>query len=55
MYRERKKNIVPKRVIYINLEKKRIARPKNGWQDSVRAGGRIVDGEMWQEKVYNRD
>jgi hypothetical protein len=25
------------------------------WQDEVREDGRIVDGEEWQEKVYNRE
>ena len=30
-------------------------RPRNRWQDEVREGGRIVDGEGWQEKVHNRE
>jgi hypothetical protein len=30
-------------------------RPRNRWQDEVREGGRIVGGEEWQEKVYNRE
>jgi hypothetical protein len=30
-------------------------RPKNRWQDEVREDGRIVGGEEWQEKVYNRE
>jgi hypothetical protein len=25
------------------------------WQDEVREDGRIVGGEEWQEKVYNRE
>jgi hypothetical protein len=29
--------------------------PRNGWQDEVREDGRIVGGEVWQEKVYNRE
>ena len=29
-------------------------RPRNRWQDEVREDGRIVGGEGWQEKVYNR-
>jgi hypothetical protein len=29
-------------------------RPRNRWQDEVREDGRIVSGEEWQEKVYNR-
>jgi hypothetical protein len=40
----------------MNLEtKKPRGRPRNRWQDEVREGGRIVDGERWQEKVYNRE
>jgi hypothetical protein len=27
---------------------------RNIWQDEVREDGRIVGGEEWQEKVYNR-
>ena len=30
-------------------------RPRNRWQDEVREDGRIVGGEGWQEKVYNRE
>jgi hypothetical protein len=30
-------------------------RPRNKWQDEVREDGRIVGGEEWQEKVYNRE
>ena len=30
-------------------------RPRNRWQDEAREDGRIVGGEEWQEKVYNRD
>ena len=29
-------------------------RPRNRWQNEAREDGRIVDGEGWQEKVYNR-
>jgi hypothetical protein len=47
-------NRIPKRV-YMNLETTRlIGRPSNRWQDEVREDGRIVGGEGWQEKVYNR-
>jgi hypothetical protein len=31
------------------------SRPRNRWQDEVRENGRIVGGEEWQEKVYNRE
>jgi hypothetical protein len=43
---------VPKRVLYVNLE---TPKPRNGWQDEVREDGRIVGGEEWQDKVYNRE
>jgi hypothetical protein len=49
-------NRVPKRVLYMNLESTRLrGRPRNRWQDEVRDDGRIVGGEEWQEKVYNRE
>jgi hypothetical protein len=40
----------------MNLESTRPrGRPRNRWQDEMREGGRIVGGEEWQEKVYNRE
>jgi hypothetical protein len=45
-------NIIPKRVLKMNFES---TRPRNRWQDEVREDGRIVDGEEWQEKAYNRE
>jgi hypothetical protein len=30
-------------------------RPRNRWQDEVWEDVRIVCGEEWQEKVYNRE
>jgi len=30
-------------------------RPRNRWQDEVREDGRIIGGEGWQDKVYNRE
>jgi hypothetical protein len=49
-------NRIPKRVLYMNLETTSLrGRPKNRWQDEVREDGRIVGGEKWQEKVYNRE
>jgi len=30
-------------------------RPRNSWQDEVREDGRIVGGEVWQEKLCNRE
>jgi hypothetical protein len=48
-------NRIPKRVLYMNLESTRTrGRPRNRWQDEVREDGRIVGGEEWQERVYNR-
>jgi hypothetical protein len=53
-------NRIPKRVLYMNLESTRPrgrprGRQRNRWQDEVREDGRIVGGEEWQEKVYNRE
>jgi hypothetical protein len=49
-------NRVPKRVIYMNLGRTRLrGRPRNRWQDEVKENGRIVGGEGWQERVYNRE
>ena len=49
-------NRIPKRVLYMNLETRRLrGRLRNRWQDEVREDGRIVGGEGWQEKVYNRE
>jgi hypothetical protein len=45
-------NKIPKRVLYMNLVS---TRPRNRWQDEMREDGRIVGGEEWQEKVYNRE
>jgi hypothetical protein len=40
----------------MNLETTMLrGRPRNRWQDEVRKDGRIVGGEEWQEKVYNRE
>jgi hypothetical protein len=49
-------NGIPKRVLYMNLESTRPrGRPRNRWQDEVREDGRIIGGEEWQEKVYNKE
>ena len=49
-------NIIPKRVLYMNLGTIRLrGRPRNRWQDEVREDGRIVSAEGWQEKVHNRE
>jgi len=44
------------RVLYMNLGTTGLrVRPRNRRQDEVRVDGRIVGGEMWQEKVRNRE
>jgi hypothetical protein len=49
-------NRIPKRVLYMNLKSTRPrGRPRNRWKDGVREDGRMVVGEQWQEKVYNRE
>ena len=49
-------NRIPRRVLYMNLETKRPrGRPRNRWLDEVRDDGRMVGGEEWQEKVYDRE
>jgi hypothetical protein len=48
-------NGFPKLVLYMNLETTRPrGRQRNRWQDEVREDGRIVGGEEWQKKLYNR-
>jgi hypothetical protein len=40
----------------MNLETTRLkGQPRIRWQDEVREDGRIVGGEGWQKKVYNRE
>jgi hypothetical protein len=40
----------------MNLETTRQSSgPRNSWQDDMREDGRIVGGEKWQEKIYNRE
>jgi hypothetical protein len=49
-------NRIPKRVVSMKLEATRPrGRPRNRWQDEVSEDGRIVGGEEWQEKVYDRE
>ena len=49
-------NRIPKRVLCMNLETTiPRGRPRNRWQDEVRDDGSIVGGEVWQEKVYDRE
>jgi len=30
-------------------------RPRNGWQDGVREDGKLVCGNGWKGRVYNRE
>ena len=40
----------------MNLETTRPrGRPRNRWLDEVREDGRMVGGEEWQEKMYDRE
>jgi hypothetical protein len=39
----------------MNLDTRRKGRPRKRWQDEVREDGRLVGGDGWQEKVYNRE
>jgi hypothetical protein len=49
-------NRIPKIVPYMNLETTGLrGRPRNRWKDEVREDGRIVGGEEWQKKVYNKE
>jgi hypothetical protein len=49
-------NRIAKRVLYMRMETTRPrGRPRNRWLDEVREDGRMVGGEEWQEKVYDRE
>jgi len=49
-------NKIPKRVLCLNLGTTRLrGRPRNRLQDRVRDDGRIVGGEVWQEKLHKRE
>jgi hypothetical protein len=49
-------NRIPKRVLSMKLEATRPRGiPRNRWQDEMSEDGRIVGGEEWQGKVYNRE
>ena len=49
-------NRIPKRVLYMNLGSTRlIGRPRNRWQAEVGEDRRIVGGEGWKERLYNRE
>jgi hypothetical protein len=41
---------------YMNFGTKRLrGRPRNRWQDEVREDGKIVGGELWEEKLHDRE
>jgi len=49
-------NRIPKKVLYMNLEAKRLrARPRNRWQDEMREDGTVVGGKEWKGRVHNRE
>jgi len=49
-------NRIPQRILYRNLGRTRLkGRSRKRWQDEVREDGRIVGGERWQEKLYDRE
>jgi hypothetical protein len=46
----------PKKGLFMNLETTRPrGTPRNRWQDEVREDGRVVVGEVRQEKLYDRE
>jgi hypothetical protein len=47
-------NIIPKSILYMNIETRPRGRPRNRWQDAVR-DRRIVSEEEWQEKLHDRE
>jgi hypothetical protein len=50
------KNRIAKRVLYMSMETTRPrGRPRNRWLDEEREDGRMVGGEGWREKVYERE
>jgi len=52
---EMEENRIHKKVLYMNLETKRLrGRPRNRWQNEVREDRRLVGGKGWKERVYNR-
>jgi len=41
--------------INIILQARPRGRPRNRWLDEVREDGRMVGGQEWHEKVYDRE
>jgi hypothetical protein len=49
-------NRITEKVLYLNLETTRSrGSPRNRWQDEVREDGKLVGGNGWKERVYNRE
>jgi hypothetical protein len=49
-------NGIPKKVLYMNLEAKRLGgRPRNRWQEELREDGTLVGGNGWKERVYKSE
>ena len=49
-------NRIRKKVLYMNLETKRLrGRPRNRWQYELKEDGRLIGGNGWKERVYNRE
>ena len=48
-------NRIHKKGLYMNLGTRLRGKPRNRWQDEVRENGRLVGGEGWKERVYNRE
>jgi hypothetical protein len=52
VYRDWKKIGFPKKVLYMNLETRRLrGGPRNKWQDEVSEDGRLVGGKGWKESI----
>jgi hypothetical protein len=50
------KNIIHKKVLYMNLETTRLrGRPRNRWQDEVREDGRLVGVKGWKGYMTDRN
>jgi hypothetical protein len=48
-------SIIPKEVLYLNLETRLRGRQRNRWQDEVIEDGRIGGRKVWKERIYNRE
>jgi len=39
----------------VNLGKGLRGKPRNKWEIEVREDGKLVGGEVWQKRIYNRE